>query len=76
MSKEYISQGIIPKTKIGDALHVAIATVYEMEAIISWNNRHLANLGKVEKINRVNLKNGYSKHLEILTPMEVTIYED
>lgn len=76
LSKEYISQRIIPGAKIEDSLHVAVSTVYEMDALISWNNRHLANLTKMEKINSVNLKEGYTKHLEIITPMEVISYED
>jgi len=76
LSKEYISQGVIPKVKVEDALHVAISTVYEMDALISWNNKHLVNLLKMEKINRVNLKEGYTKYLEIITPMEVISDED
>jgi len=76
LSKEYISQRIIPEAKVEDALHVATSTVYEMDALISWNNRHLANLYKMEKINSVNLKEGYTKHLEIITPMEVISDED
>jgi len=71
LSKEYISQKVIPEAKVEDALHAAISTVYEMDALVSWNNRHLANLRKMEKINGVNLKEGYTKHLEIVTPMEV-----
>lgn len=47
-----------------------------MDALVSWNNRHLANLPKMERINSVNLKEGYTKHLEIITPMEVSGYED
>jgi predicted nucleic acid-binding protein len=71
LSKEYIAQGVIPEAKVEDVLHVAVSTVYEMDALSSWNNRHLANLPKMEKINGVNLKEGYTKHLEIITPMEV-----
>lgn len=71
LSKEYISQKVIPEAKVEDALHVAVATVYEMDALITWNNRHLANLRKMEKINSINLNEGYTKHLEIVNPMEV-----
>lgn len=76
LSKEYISQKIIPKVKVEDALHVAVATVYEMDALITWNNRHLANLRKMEIINGINLKEGYTKHIEIVNPMEVISDED
>lgn len=71
LAKEYISQKVIPESKVEDALHVAIATVYEMDALITWNNKHLANLRKIGKINSINLKEGYTKHLEIVNPMEV-----
>lgn len=60
--------------KVEDALHVA--TVYEMDALITWNNRHLANLRKMEKINSINLKEGYTKHLELVNPMEVITDEN
>ncbi|ODS40156.1 MAG: hypothetical protein A7315_09445 [Candidatus Altiarchaeales archaeon WOR_SM1_79] len=75
LSKEYLSQKIIPEKKVEDALHVATATVYEMDALISWNNRHLANLRKMEKINGINLSQGYTKHLELVNPMNV-IFEE
>jgi predicted nucleic acid-binding protein len=71
LSKKYLSEGVIPRTKVEDALHVAVSTVFEMDALISWNNRHFANLRKMEQLNSVNLKEGYTKHLEIVTPMEV-----
>ncbi|MFH1962497.1 MAG: type II toxin-antitoxin system VapC family toxin [bacterium] len=76
LAKEYISQKILPETKVEDALHAATSAVYEMDALLSWNNRHLANLFKMEKINGINLMKGYTKHLEIITPMEVITDED
>ena len=76
LSKEYLSQKIIPEAKAEDALHVAVASVFEMDAVITWNNRHLANLRKMEKINGINLREGYSKHIELVNPMEVITDED
>lgn len=67
----YIGEGVITEKKRDDALHIAIATVYEMDALISWNYRHLANLNKKEKIRAVNIVHGYLKDLEMITPMEV-----
>jgi hypothetical protein len=58
--------------KRDDALHVSIATNYEMDAVITWNYQHLANLRKAEVFNGINLEQGYTKHLEIVTPMEVS----
>ncbi|MEW6103521.1 MAG: type II toxin-antitoxin system VapC family toxin [bacterium] len=67
----YIAEGVISEKKRDDALHIAIATVNEMDALVSWNYRHLANLNKKEKVHAVNIMQGYLKELEMITPMEV-----
>lgn len=72
LAKYYISEGILPQEKFEDSTHAAIATIFEMDALISWNLRHLANLKKMEMINGVNMKKGYYKRLELITPMEVS----
>ena len=75
LTEFYMERGIIPEGKREDAFHVAIATAHEMDAIITWNYQHLANLRKSELFNGVNLERGYTKRLEIVTPMEVSRYE-
>ncbi len=72
LAQKYLSEGVLPPSKIEDAMHAAVATVFEMDALISWNLRHLANLKKIELINGINMKEGYSKRLELITPMEVS----
>lgn len=75
LAVKYIEKKIVPEKKENDALHVAIATVSEIDAIVSWNYRHLANLRKAELFNGANLEEGYLKRIEIVTPMEVSNYE-
>ena len=75
LTKVYMDRGIVPQKKRNDAFHVAVATVCEMDAVISWNYDHLANLRKSELFNGVNLERGYTKRLEIVTPMEVVKHE-
>lgn len=72
LSQTYLETGVLPSRAIEDARHAAIATVYEMDALISWNLSHLANLQKMEKINGIKLTEGYSKKLELVTPMVVS----
>ena len=62
------------KKKVEDALHVAVATLAEMDAVVSWNFRHLANLRKAELFYSVNLSCGFHKKVEIITPWEVIGY--
>jgi len=75
LAKLYIETKIIPERKVEDALHVAIATVSEVDILLSWNHRHLANVNKERKIMALNMLEGYTKPFKIITPMEV-IYEE
>jgi len=75
LTHQYLLQGVLPRSAEVDATHAAVATVYELEALISWNLRHLANFNKMAKINAVNLAQGYTKKLELITPLEVLNYE-
>ncbi len=71
----YIRERIIPTNKRNDALHIAISTVNELDALISWNYKHLANLTKKELVRSVNIAQGFLKELEMITPMEVMTNE-
>ena len=71
LAKKYLEEEVLPPKSFFDAIHAAVATVYELDALISWNLKHLASLKRMEQINGVNLKEGYSKKLELITPMEV-----
>ncbi|MBI4723317.1 MAG: hypothetical protein HY769_10070 [Candidatus Stahlbacteria bacterium] len=57
-----------------DAMHIAIATINEIDILLSWNYKHLANINKERMILAINLLAGYTKPLRMITPMEV-IYE-
>lgn len=72
LAEKYIAEKLLPANKIEDAMHAATATFFEIDALISWNLKHLANLRKMEMINGTNLKEGYCKRLELITPMEVS----
>lgn len=75
LAVKYIEKKIVPEKKENDALHVAIATVNEVDALVSWNYHHLANLRKAELFHGANLEERYLKRIEIVTPMEVSSYE-
>lgn len=47
LADQYLTQGVLPVAAKADATHAAVATVYELDALISWNLRHLANFNKV-----------------------------
>ena len=71
LANEYISRNIVPKKKYEDALHIAFATAEQMDVLLSWNFKHLANLNKQMLIGNANRLMGYLHPLNLLTPLEV-----
>ena len=57
-----------------DMLHIALATVADVDVLVSWNFKHIVRFDKIRLFNAVNLEQGY-KPLSIHSPREVTTYE-
>lgn len=70
LSSEYLKENIITEKFKEDALHIALATVYNIDVLITWNFKHIVNLNKIKLFNAVNLRQGY-KELEIRSPKEL-----
>jgi len=70
----YERHGILSPRFRNDMLHIALATVAEVDVLVSWNFRHVVRLDKIQKFNGVNLELGY-KTLAIYSPREVTTHE-
>ena len=73
LAREYISAGVIGAAHLEDAQHIALATVTRVDALVSWNFKHIVNLDRVRGYNAVNFRHGYIL-LEIRTPQEVLPY--
>ncbi|MBU0701293.1 PIN domain-containing protein [bacterium] len=56
---------ILPQ-EINDTVHIAIASYYAIDAIVSWNFRHIVNLKTMKAIQEINIKQDYSS-IQILT---------
>jgi predicted nucleic acid-binding protein len=70
---EYMKKKIIPQKYRDDARHIAVAVVHDMDIIVTWNCRHMANVENKRIINAVNMMLGY-KQIDIVTPLEVVGY--
>ena len=57
-----------------DMQHIALATIAAVDALVSWNFRHIVRLEKIQLFNAVNVASGYQV-LSIRSPREVTTYE-
>lgn len=75
LAAEYARHGILPARFRNDLLHIAIATVANVDVLVSWNFKHIVRLEKVRLYSAVNLEVGY-KPIEIYSPREVASYDD
>ena len=66
----YITENIIPQKYRTDGLHIALATVNELDMIISMNFEHIVKRKTKIGTGNINALNGY-RVVEIYTPMEV-----
>ncbi len=71
----YEARTILGARYEADMRHVALATVAKVDALVSWNFRHIVRLDKIRLFNAVNVELGYGM-LNILSPREVTSYEE
>ena len=62
----YVAEGVMPSTDLGDAFHLAFATWYRIQYLVTWNCKHLANANKFEHINVLNSRR------RLISPMIVT----
>ena len=66
----YISEKILSKNYLDDARHIAIATVSDLDLILSWNFKHIVNYNRIKQFNSINIREGY-KEIDIFSPREV-----
>ncbi len=66
----YIRQSVMPCDPSGDALHLAIASYYKCDLLLTWNCKHLANANKFPHIRIVNTMMGLYVP-SIVTPLEL-----
>jgi predicted nucleic acid-binding protein len=67
LGQGYVGAGIMPARYGADALHVAYATIYKMDFLVTWNCAHLANVKKIEAISLFNASAGLTVP-RIVTP--------
>ena len=75
LAQEYLAAGVIGAAHLEDARHIATATVQRVDVLVSWNFKHIVNLGRIRGYNSVNFRLGYTL-LEIRSPQEILQYEE
>ena len=70
LARRYLAEGILKPNMLADAQHIAMATVATVDALVSWNFRHVVNLPRIHGYHGVNARLGYPL-IEIRSPREV-----
>jgi hypothetical protein len=70
LTEAYIRELVMPLAPAADALHLAFATYYHCDVLLTWNCAHLANASKFEHIKSVNEKLGFLVPF-ITTPLQL-----
>lgn len=70
LAQAYIRGGVLPQRREADAVHVAAATYFGVDYLVSWNHQHMTRPTKRLQYEAVNQLNGYAKTPLICNPLE------
>jgi predicted nucleic acid-binding protein len=70
LADDFIQDGLVPAKKPFDALHLALAVVYGMDMLVTWNFVDMINLHTKRLLPMLSAKHGYFKQLLIVSPQE------
>jgi len=70
ITQVYVDNFLMPRVLEGDARHLAYASFYKMDFLLTWNCNHLANANKKQHIRIINTRMQLYTP-EILTPLEL-----
>ena len=74
MAEQYIAEGAIPASQVYDSIHIAFATVHQLDAIVSYNFHHINRSKTRALIPLINGRHGLSGKIMLLTAKEVFDY--
>jgi len=63
----YEAHSVLSARFRNDMLHIALATIADVDVLVSWNFRHIVRLDKIRLFNAVNIEQGY-KPVSIYSP--------
>jgi predicted nucleic acid-binding protein len=67
LAEGYVSRGIFQRRFMADAMHVALASFYKIDYLVTWNFGHLANVRKQARIRLFNTAAGFFSPV-VVTP--------
>lgn len=75
LASKYVAEKVVGQTSLDDCVHIATATIYKVDILVSWNFKHIVNVYRIRGYNSINIRSNYQT-LEIRSPKEILEYED
>jgi predicted nucleic acid-binding protein len=75
LATKYVDEKVVGQTSFDDCIHIATATYYKVDILVSWNFKQIVNVYRIRGYNSINIRMNYSV-LEIRSPKEIIDYED
>ncbi len=75
LADTYLAENVVGSTSRSDCFHIAMATINQVDILVSWNFKHIVNVKRIRGYNAVNMKLGY-KTIDIRSPIEIIYNED
>ena len=72
LSESYMTRGALSRKCKEDALHIAMASLHQVDALVSWNFKHMVNFIRIEMYKTINAALGYSS-IDIRSPKEIRL---
>jgi hypothetical protein len=70
LAREYLDAKVVGSSCIDDARHIAVATIMEVDIVVSWNFKHIVHYEKIMGYEGINTSHGY-RSPRIYSPYEV-----
>lgn len=70
LAQQFLIKSNLPPKASDDALHIALATVYNVDYLLTWNCKHIANAQIQKKLSQISIQSGYELPT-ICTPYEL-----
>jgi predicted ATPase len=67
LAGQFLARSNLPPKAADDAVHIATATVYDLDYLLTWNCKHIANAQIQRKLAEISLDRGYQLPI-ICTP--------
>ena len=70
LAQSYPVRGYIPQGEVRDALHIAVAVIWKVDYLLTWNCKHIANAHALRQLRKFSESQGH-EFPQVCTPDEL-----